>query len=314
MQDRIKSITISEQAKNLKPIRRFTLATIDRQLVLPEQTATEQSVEDDDESSSMFDSVFSVNIDRIQIRWGVHEHMTPISPGRALEDLIFSIRKIELQTRREGSARLSIQDLQLQLVPHSQDPIKRTANSALMPEVIFSAAYLSTKKDRRFAFQAKGKALDLRLAADFVVPATQIQKTLATAGAELRSAKERMGTTSATPEAKRTTGSILGRKRFASLLVDADFAGATVRISHRQEEQQTSSVFGILKGPRRSKAGRYNQAVHGEGTQEALLQAPGVAVKVEYRDNGQDDPTMSTEVKVCCFIKHTVPVCRSSRS
>ncbi|RMZ92046.1 hypothetical protein DV736_g686, partial [Chaetothyriales sp. CBS 134916] len=298
LQARLKSITISEQAKTFKPIRRFTMAAIERPNSALEGKDLEYSpTESDAKSSNFFDSVISVNVDRIQLRLGLHEEATPISPGRPLEDLVFSIRKIELHTRQEGSARLSIQDLQLQLVPHNQDLIKRTANSALLPEVIFSAACLSTRKDRHFTFQAKGKALDLRLAADFVVPATQIQRTLGAAGSELRSAKDRLSTSAATPDAKRTTGTILGSKRFASLLIDADFAGAIVHISPRQQEQR-SSAFGMLKGPKRSQAGRYNQAVHGEGSNEAILQAPGVAVKVEYHGNGQDDPTLSTEIKV----------------
>ncbi|RMZ82622.1 hypothetical protein DV738_g1485, partial [Chaetothyriales sp. CBS 135597] len=299
LQARLKSITISEQAKNLKPIRKFTLAALEHPKPVTVDNDLDHALEEtESKSSSFFDSVISVNVDRIQLRWGLHEEVAPMSPGRPLEDLVFSIRKIELRTRREGSARLSIHDLQLQLVPHHQDLIKRTANSALLPEVIFSAAYLSTRKDRRFAFQAKGKALDLRLAADFVVPATQIQRALGAAGSELRSAKEWLSTSAATPEAKLSPGSILGSKRLASLLVDADFAGAIVHISPRQQEER-NSVFGMLKGPKRSQAGRYHQAVHGEGSNEATLQAPGVAVKVEYHHgNGEDDPTLRTEIKV----------------
>ncbi|RMD40851.1 hypothetical protein DV735_g4267, partial [Chaetothyriales sp. CBS 134920] len=300
LQARLKSITISEQAKNLKPIRRFTLAALEHPKTVQADDELEHAADEteDSKSSCFFDSVFSLNVDRIQLRWGLHEDAAPISPGRPLEDLVFSIRKIEFRTRREGSARLSIQDLQLQLVPHHQDLIKRTANSALLPEVIFSAAYLSTGKDRRFAFQAKGKALDLRLAADFVVPATQIQRALGAAGSELRSAKDWLSTSTATPEAKLSPGSIMGSKRLASLLVDADFAGAIFHISPRQQEER-NSAFGMLKGPKRSKAGRYNQAVHGEGSNEATLQAPGVAVKVEYHHGKcEDDPTLRTEIKV----------------
>ena len=294
LQDRIKSITISDDAKNFKPIRRLTMATLERPPSIEPETDDNS---DDGKSSALFASTFAFNIDRIQIRYGLHDE-TLMSPGRTLEALIFSIRKIDLQTRQEGSARLSILDTQLQLVPHSHDPLARTSNSALLPEMIFSAAYLSTKKDRRFAFQAKGKALDLRLAADFIVPASTIQKSLAAASAELRSAQARFGSRAATPEVKQTRGAILGRKRLGSLLVDVDFAGAVVHITPKRHEQQPSSAFGILKGPRRSQAGRYSQVVHGEDASQAVLTAPGVALKVQYHDNGKDDPTLSTELKV----------------
>jgi hypothetical protein len=163
--------------------------------------------------------------------------------------------------------------------------------------MIFSAAYLSTKKDRRLAFQAKGKALDLRLAADFVVPASSIQKSLAAASGELRSAKARFGSSAATPELKQTRGALVGSKRLGSLLVDVDFAGAIVHISPRRE-QYTPSAFGLFKGPKRSRAGRYSQVVHGEDASQAMLQAPGVALKVQYHDNGREDPTLSTELRV----------------
>ena len=305
LQDRIKSITISEEAKTLRPIRRLTMAALSERPVITEAEKVAASDDEDDEPPGLLSSVFALNIERIQVRWGLHDE-NGASHGRALEDLIFSIRQIDLQTRQEGSARLSILDMQLQLVPHSEDPLVRTANSALLPEMIFSAAYLSTKKDRRFAFQAKGKALDLRLAADFVLPASAIQKSLAAASIELRSAKARFGSSAATPELKQTRGAILGRKRLGSLLVDIDFAGAVVHVTPRRQAQ-SNSAFGMLKGPRRSQAGRYGQAVHGDDASQAVLQAPGVAVKVQYSDNGTDDPTLSTEVKVAASINTLYP-------
>jgi hypothetical protein len=295
LQDRIKSITISDEAKNLKPMRRLTMAHISERNAAALKNE-EDAVEADDASTHLFDLVVALNVSAIQVRWGLHD-TTMLSPGRTLEDLIFSIRTVDLQTRQEGSARLSMSDIQLQLVPHSQDPIKRSSNSALLPEVIFSAAYMSTKKERRIAFQAKGKALDLRLGTDFVLPASLIQKSFAGASKQLRDSSIQLSTASATPEAKRRSGAVLGRKRFAWLAVDADFAGAVVHISPRQENQQRSS-FGMLKGPPRSRAGRYLQAVQGDHVAEAALQAPGIAIKVQYHDDGVEDPTLSTELKV----------------
>ncbi|ETN46184.1 uncharacterized protein HMPREF1541_00368 [Cyphellophora europaea CBS 101466] len=295
LQERIKSITISEQAKNLKPIRRLTLAHLAERNASADDGADDFAA--DDTSTHLFDSVVALSIDRIQIRWGLHE-TTVATPGRTLEDLIFSIRKVDLQTRQEGSARLSMAEIQLQLVPHFHDPTKRSANSALLPEVIFSTAYVSTKKERRLAFQAKGKALELRLGADFVLPASLIQKSLAGASKQLRESSIQLSTTNATPEAKRKSGALLGRKRFAWLAVDADFAGAVVHVSPRQENHPRSA-FGMLKGSSRSRAGRYLQATHGDHhATEAILQAPGIAIKVQYHDNGTDDPTLSTELKV----------------
>jgi hypothetical protein len=97
---------------------------------------------------------------------------------------------------------------------------------------------------------------------------------------------------------KKETTSLFGRKYLASLLVDADFAGAVVNMQARRSDEERKTVFGILKGDKRSRAGRYDQVIQGDGTSQATLRAPGVAMKVEYSDNGRDDPTLNAEIKV----------------
>lgn len=299
IQERIKSIKLADDADNIRKLRRMTTAGLTERLKPKEQidAALERKSSHEAPSSTLYDSTFAVDIENIRLRWNMTSS-TPVSPNRQVQDLVFSIRKVDLQTRQEGTARLSILDTQLQIVPQSQfeAPTQRTANSALLPEVVFGAAYLSTKHDRRFAFHAKGKALDLRIASDFVIPAHALQVSLASASGELRKAKINCETSPQTPH----TGPVrlLGEKRLASLLVDADFAGAVVHISPRVEARQQSTVFSFLKGEKRSRAGRYGQAVQGENASSAVLQSPGVALKVEYKDNGLDDPSLSTEVKV----------------
>lgn len=299
IQDRIQSIKLADASDNITRLRRMTAAGISDRLKPKEQTeaALVATISQESTSSALYDSTYALDLEKICIRWNLMHHSV-LSPTREPEDLVFSIRKVDLQTRQEGTARLSILDTQLQIVPQSQSdhPTQRTANSALLPEVVFGAAYLSTKRDRRFAFQAKGKALDLRLATDSVIPAHALQKSIANASADLREAKK------STTESPQTSGTehsdFLGGKRLASLLVDADFAGAVVHISPRAEVQHNTSVFGFLKGKKRSRAGRYGQAVQGDDATSAILQSPGVALKIEYSDNGQDDPSLSTEVKV----------------
>ena len=290
-QERLKSFTLNEEARNFAPLRRLTIVAFDER---PPVFTLKESVDDDDDSSDLFDSIYSLELNSIQVRWILYDQRMA-SPSRELEDLIFSIRKVDLKTKREGSARLAIIDLQLQMVPKSLDPLERSANSALLPEVVFNAAHLSTKKDRRFAFQVAGKALDLQLAPDFIVPAAALQKSLGVASTEVRDANKYWASQpSSTPK---ENSSLLGNKRLASLLVFADFAGAVVNVKPRKVELR-SSVFGILKGEQRSRAGRYGQAVHTETARDATLRAPGVALKVEYRDNGTDDPTLGAELKV----------------
>lgn len=299
LQERIKSVKLATDAKNIEQLRRMTTAGLADRLRPKEQTdaAIEAALDNESTVSALYASTYALDLENIVVRWNL-TNSSVLTPSREHEDLVFSIRKVDLKTRQEGTARLSILDTQLQIVPQSQEeaPTTRTANSALLPEVIFGTAYLSTKNDRRFAFQAKGKALDLRLASDFIIPAHALQKSLANASGELQNAKTIYVTSPATSQS--TQVDLMGRKRLASLSVDADFAGAVVHITPRAEAEQHRSIFGFLKGKKRSRAGRYGQAVQGENVSTAVLQAPGVALKVEYTDNGHDDPSLSTEVRV----------------
>jgi hypothetical protein len=292
LQHRIKSFTLNDEARQFRPLRRLTIAGLDqRSSLAPVQ---EDATSEPASSTAIFDSVYALELNAIRARWILHNRKL-MSPSRDLEDLVFSIAKIDLQTKREGSARLAITDLQLQMVPKSMDPIQRTSNSALLPEMVFNVQYLSTKQDRRYAFQAAGKALDLRLASDFILPASELQDSLAKAAMELREANTYW--VSGPVSTPKQTSNLLGSKRLSSLLIDADFAGAIVNVKARREEDHRSSVFGILKGGKR-RAGRYGQVVPEDATTEATLQAPGIAFKVEYRDNGTNDPILSAEIKV----------------
>jgi hypothetical protein len=295
LQERIKSLVIPNEVKQIRPLRRMTLAGLSEKPVIESSGDKTDITSEDTASSTLLGSTCDIELGTIQIRWIVLSTGSA-STSREQEDLVFSIKKIDLSTKREGSARLAITDLQLQMVPKSLNAKERSANSALLPEVVFSVAHMATKHDRRFAFQAAGKALDLRLASDFIVPASLLQSSLGLASEELRKAKTLLATTPTLSNKEATN--ILGSKRLASLLVDADFAGAVVNIQARRVEDPQRSVFGILKGEKRSRAGRYGQVVHGEAATEAILRAPGVAFKVEYRDTGSEDPSLSAEIKV----------------
>jgi hypothetical protein len=294
LQERIKSFTLPDEVKRLKPLRRLTIAGFAE---APTITVTTDDGKEEEEtaSSSLFDSIYSLELNAIKIAWRLDASMAH-SPTREVEDLIFSIQKVNLNTKRGGSATLAITELQLQMVPKSLEAHHRSLNSALMPEVVFKAAHLSTKSDRRLAFQAAGKALDLRIASDFIVPATAIRTSLVAASAELR---EGSALWAAQPvSSRKETNSLFSSKYLASLLIDADFAGAVVNVQTRKSDEGRKSIFGILKGDKRSRAGRYDQVVQGDSASQASLRAPGVAMKIEYSDNRRDDPELNAEIKV----------------
>ena len=100
------------------------------------------------------------------------------SPVTGKEDLVLSIELVEFGTRTKKSARLTIQNFQLQMVPPDQDLKVRSHHSALLPEIIFNVAHVSNVEARRFAFQAVGKSLDLRLTSGFVIPAANLKDSI----------------------------------------------------------------------------------------------------------------------------------------
>ncbi|CAK7266785.1 Macrophage colony-stimulating factor 1 receptor [Sporothrix epigloea] len=177
------------------------------------------------------------------------------------EDLVLLLDRIELGTRTKNSAHLTIENLQLQLVPPAQDKKQRSANSALLPELIFNVAYFSTPRTRRFAFQAVGKSLDLHLTSEFIVPVAHLKDSIQLSIKNVQQVTRRWnpdsgngtpssskssdpgGTSSpsktAEPASSPQTRSIFGKKRIESLLVDVDFAGAVVYIGERK---MTSSI------------------------------------------------------------------------
>ncbi|CAK7267702.1 Macrophage colony-stimulating factor 1 receptor [Sporothrix epigloea] len=255
------------------------------------------------------------------------------------EDLVLLLDRIELGTRTKNSAHLTIENLQLQLVPPAQDKKQRSANSALLPELIFNVAYFSTSSTRRFAFQAVGKSLDLRLTSEFIVPVAHLKDSIQLSIKNVQQVTRRWnpvtgndtpssgvfsdsgGTSSpsktAASAASPQTRSIFGNKRIESLLVDVDFAGAVVYISERTMASSAApslgaaaTAFGLPRGdgtstgtgtarPRRSgTGGKYGQFSSDESGGSTTLWSPGLAWKLEYRDNDKSDPSVYAEVNV----------------
>jgi len=282
MQDKVKCLALSE---------RLSYKREQKAIALP----AAGSVEPKHESGKLFSSMYSLEVLDIQISWAVEDGST-ISTSRDSEDLVLSITKIDLATKKDNAARLVIEDFQLQMVPAEQNRRTRSLNSALLPEVVFNVAYLSTKDDRRLAFQAAGKSLDLRLTSQFVIPASNLQRSIASASQKFRSATAKW----AANHIRSDIGSkkLLGNKRLASLLVDADFAGAVVYIQGRKVADARTQALNVPNGGRMPQHGRYGQFTHEDASSSTTLRAPGIALKVEYNDNGSNDPSLNAEIKV----------------
>ncbi|KFX99623.1 hypothetical protein O988_03738 [Pseudogymnoascus sp. VKM F-3808] len=286
LQTKIKELELPREVHYFQRFRKPQII-VEEDLGTPESSAA---------SLNLFDAMFSLELSNSQVSWIVTSPYVDQTEGR--EDLVLSLQRIGLSTRKKKSARLSIENLMLQMVPPDQAKNLRSQNSALLPEVVFNIGVVSTANATRLAFQAAGKSLDLRLTSQFITPGSNIQKSIASAAAKARSASASWMTSPASEKPSDTAKNIFfGKKKMESLLVDADFAGAVV---HLQGMKTSDSAMSSLpdKRSRAPQGGRYGQFVQDEATSSTMLRSPGLAIKVEYKDNSVDDPSLNAEVKV----------------
>ncbi|KAI1425506.1 hypothetical protein F5Y12DRAFT_747102 [Xylaria sp. FL1777] len=261
--------------------------------------------ESDISYSFLVSVIYSFQIRNVQISW-----LVTTSPEQLLasqEDLVLSVKMIEFATRKQNSARLTIEDLQLQMVPPDGDKSRRSLNSALLPEMIFNVAFISTADARRLAYQAVGKSLDLRLTSGFIVPAAHLKDSITLSIDNVRRASQHWAPIVARdsdenePEKDtvetRWLGSLFGRKRLESVLLDADFAGAVVHLSGQPSEKEQLDIA-VLKTPRHAVAGKYGQFSASETGNTTTLRTPGLACKAEYTDDGKEVATLHGEIKI----------------
>ncbi|PGH18330.1 hypothetical protein AJ80_04508 [Polytolypa hystricis UAMH7299] len=290
LQERLKTLDLSHEIKHLRK----------RLIASPEIHRTPKvpiiETQDQPDPKNLFHAMYSIEFNEIQVSWIISSPTSaPSYQGREPEDLVFSIRKIELTTQKENAARLRIQAMQLQMVPMLEDKKLRSKNSALMPEVVFNVAYASSNSGPRLAFQAAGKALDIRMTSEFIVPASILQDSIASASEKLREANSLW---SANTSSEQTTDAASTSMRLRSLLVDADFAGAVLSLQGRQEGDPSSLPVSSTKGNRTAGGGKYGQYIQEDPTATATLRAPGVALKIQFDDTGVAEPTLNAEIKV----------------
>lgn len=299
MGDRIKDLDTSRELEYLRKLRQSK----------PRIAINDTEQEEEDIIDAFLSTItYTFEIRDIQISWLVNGS-DPQSQDGTGEDLVFSLQRIEFGTRTRNSARLTIENLQVQMVPQGQDRRARSANSALLPEVIFNVAYVSTSEARRLAFQAVGKSLDLRVTSGFIVPAANLNDSISLSLKNVQRASQKWnpviaGSVSTTATTNSETAqparrnNILGTRRLESLLIDADFAGAVVHLSSKKmAEDMASATRSNAPGiPMPGKRGQLGQEE--TPSSSTTLQSPGLALKVEFRDNGREDPSLYGEVKI----------------
>lgn len=289
LQDTLKNVDLFHE---VQAFRRLGSASLRR------NAANSDSAPKDDNAVTvaLFSSMYSLEMTSICVAWKVGNSI-PVSPGREPEDLVLSFARIDLSTKKENAARLLIQDLQLQMVPQSKLSTIRSRNSALLPEVVFNVAYVSTGQNWRLAFQAAGKSLDLRLTSHFILPASDLRRSIALSVQQVRAATADWNASAITGDGQRNA--LLSDKRLASLLVDADFAGAVVFVQGRSLADAHPLALNVIRGVRLPQHGRPNTVTpDGANNSSTTLRAPGIAFKVEYRNGGSDNQSLNAEMKI----------------
>lgn len=291
LQNTLKTIDLSQEVQNLKKLRHTRLKS-----EVPSANGVESQVQGDNGATALFSAMYSLEMTNVCIVWRV-ENLKPISPGREPEHLILSLTKIDLATKKDNAARLLMENLQLQMLPAANVSMERSMNSALLPEVLFNVAYVSTAQDRRLAFQVVGKSLDLQLTSQFILPANDVRRSIALSIQQVRTATADWNASASVTDGQ--TKRLMGNKRLASLLVDADFAGAVVYIQGRNVADPQSLAINVLRGGRLPQHGRYNQFTpENASNSSTTLRAPGIAFKVEYKNAGAERQSLNAEMKV----------------
>ena len=287
MGDKIKDLDTTRELEILRKLKQS------KPRIMVSDEDGEAAPETDILDSVLASVIYHFEMRNIRISWDVAEESRESADT---EDLVLSIKMIEFGTKTRKSARLTIEDFQLQMVPPGQDRSVRALHSALLPELIFNVAYISTQSARRMAFQAVGQSLDLRLTSDFIVPAAHLAESISLSMKNARQASSQWNrgststkTSSEVPSMSRQS-SIFGAKHLESLLVDADFAGAVVHVLGRRNPDARPS--------KTSLAGKYGQFSTDDSGSGAVLRTPGLAWKAEYQDRGDGEPSLSGEIRI----------------
>jgi len=292
LHDTLRTVDLSQEVRHLRKLGRAR----PRNEAPKIQLDGKDQAQSDTGRAALFNALYSLEMTNICVTWRI-ESSTPISLGREPENLILSFTKIDLATKKDNAARLLIENLQLQMVPASKTSIARSSNSALLPEMVFNVAYVSTAQDRRLAFQAAGKSLDLQLTSQFILPASDLRRSIALSIERVRTATANWKASATVTDGQ--TKRLLGNKKLASLLVDADFAGAVVHIQGRSVADPQSLTLNVLRGGRLPQHGRYSQFTpENASNSSTTLRAPGIALKVEYKNAGIDEKSLNAEMKV----------------
>jgi len=221
----------------------------------------------------------SVNLNRIRLAWIVAQgQATPTAYEP--ENLEFTLAHVEFSLKEQHKGRLTIQNIQLQMIEPGVDSFERSLNSALLPEVIFTVTFESRHEGLRLAFQAVGQVLDLRLDSSFVGPMNDLVQSGQDAIDNYTEAAKNWKTWSNSQDVTRQNP--FGDKKLLSVLVDMNFAGAILYLQGQAPRTTTLA-------PEKAHGRHGSISSQPDGYLSTTLKAPGVAMKFEYIAETEED-------------------------
>lgn len=215
---------------------------------------------------------------------------------RDIQNIAFSLKRVDFITQGEKKARLRIEEVKLQLLPTGSSWTQRSANSAVLPEVVFTVGQQSSSVDRRLLFRAAGQALDIQFHPNVVKPIVTLERSLADTADRTRSVISQLRTE---PSSGLSTPKLsIGSRRLTALVISINFAGAVIRLLERDLSEPKSGNFASLSSNQVSGLGRYSNLSPDSVAKDAILKAPGIAVRIQYADPVDAKPCLNLEIQI----------------
>jgi len=253
----------------------------------------------EDQTNDGLTTTFAFDLQAVRISYLVRDSV-PRSASHDKENLVLSLKAVNLLAKSKAEAKLSIENLEFALVNAKSLRSERARNSALLPEIIFNVEYQRTTTDRKFTFQAAGQALDVQLEPLFMLPIDDIKRSITKSSQDLRGITatwEGLPDTGAASSSIQP-GKLFGERELTFLLVTADFAGAVVRIQGQKKEEFTRPAIAALNLNHSTQQGRYGQFVNENAESTAILRSPGISLRVQYDDPRTKEADLNVELRI----------------
>ena len=289
--DRMKSLDLAREKRYLRRLRRPVL----RSHSSDKQITSTLDLEANDATPLISTSV-AFKLESAYVTY-VIRHQTAATRPKYQQNLTLSLKQVQFRTRGEKEARLRIDEVKLQMLPQNVSWTHRSANSALLPELILTINHETSSDDRKLLFHAAGKALDVEVHPNCVEPAAELERSLSTSATQIRDAVARLRVQRSRFELA-APKLPAGTKRLSSLVVDTNFAGAIIRLREHDPYDIVAGNTTSLSSANTPGLGRYSNFSSDSTNKDATLRAPGIAIHVQYTDNIHQDPCLNLEVKI----------------